>query len=168
MNTEVGASTNEASPSDSKHGYFSQFYYALCEDQSKKGYSNLVLHVAYGIYKAEKQKEIERLHAMLGRPPNRAELNHFVNIAISHIDYYTNSAVNEQTVFYKFVIDSLDAEQDKSIVDIVKKIEPQKYRTTIYLNIVSNFIWTVIVALLAWYGTFGDKIKELLRQLYAA
>ena len=163
MSQVAEALVTEDNPPVVEQGDFSQFYYALLDKQEEEGYSDLVIHVAYGIYKTEKQKEIERLRVELGHAPERCELNHFVTIAISHIDYYITEAGKEQAAFAKFVIDSLEVQQDKKILDVAKSITPQSGWQAVWYGFVGNLIWTVVIALLAWFGTFGGKIQSIFK-----
>ncbi len=161
--TQETESLFEDNPPVQQQGDFSQFYYALLEAQEEHGFSDLVIHVAYGIYKTEKQKEIERLRTELGRAPERKELSHFVNIAISHIDYYITSAGKEHAAFAKFIIDSLEEKEERRIVDVAKKIVPQKWYTCLGYGVLGNFIWMLLVILMSVGGVFGDKIQALVK-----
>lgn len=146
-------------------GHFSQFYYALLEKQKEIGCSDLIVYVAYGIYKTEKQKEIERLNNTLPHPPQREDLTHFVDIAISHIDHYIRTAAEEQATFTKFVIDSLDNEAERETLNAAKKFQPTSWLMSAWYGCLGNFLWALLMALGAFVGLFGQTVQEAVQRI---
>lgn len=157
--------TEDQSPLAPEQGDFSPFYYALLKKQQENGYSNLIINAAYGIYKTEKQKEIERLRTNTGKDPDRKDLMHFVEIAISSIDHYINSAAEDQKIFTQIVIDSLNEQEDRHIVNVAKNITPMPWYTTVFWGVVGNMAWTLLLAVLSWYGALGKTIQAAVHSL---
>lgn len=166
MSTETVLAKNATHGSEpSGEGNFSGFYYALRDKQTEIGCSDLIVYVAYGLYKSEKQKEIERLRLQCGRSPTREELSHFVAIAISHIEHYINTATQEQTTFTQFVLDSLQIDVERQIIEASKKIEPIPWWKSAWFGCIGNFFWLFLTAALGLMGLFGNSLQQILKNL---
>lgn len=161
--TEPPQSTSTGDYSSENSGGFSPFYFALLDKQKEIGCSNLTISVAYGAYKAKKQEEIVKLRSKLQRDPRRDELSPFVDFAIQHVDLYIGDAEKEQELLTKYVLDQLQIDVEKHILDAAKNLKATKWYQDAWFGFIGNFFFLIFTTIFALAGVFGEKIQTAIK-----
>lgn len=149
---------------------YNRVYELLVKDED-----DLTGQIAYAIYKQHKTEKVKRFIAANGRPPEKVDLEDFIENAASpnQLRFYRERAVSLVQGFLQRSIaehvqeidNRLKENYDQKIADILRRIEPRGFMYGVWQSVFASFIFFAagILLLLATggWGRIGKALIEL-------